>query len=99
MEMPLAQPAGVSEREQTTHTAHVAITVAADFVGQSVQNQHPVLERLEWRHDFLELEVAAHFVGPIGGRDRAVGAEHDDQSLPRPGRAGEAEAWQPQEER
>ena len=69
------------------------------LLDKAVQDQHPVLERLQRRHDFLELEILARFVGPEGGRDRAVRAEHDDQPLARAGRTGEAEARQAHEER
>src|SRR4030095_3855120 len=51
-------------REQTTHPAHVAIAVATHLIGQSAQDQHPVLERFERRQDFLQLEILSLFIGP-----------------------------------
>src|SRR5207249_4011510 len=86
-------------REQTTHAAHVAVAVAAHLVGQPVQDQHPVPERLDRRHDFLQLEITAHLVGPVGRRDRPVRAEHNDEPLSWPRGTGEAEAGQAHEER
>ena len=52
-----------------------------------MHDQHARLVRLQRFHDFLELEIAASFVGPKVRRDGAVGAEDDDQSLAWPNRA------------
>jgi hypothetical protein len=85
--------------EQAAHAAHVVVTVAAHLVAQPFQHQHPVLERLERRHDFLQLKIAALFLRPEGGRNGAVRAEHDDQPLAGPCGRGEPEAGQAQKKR
>src|SRR5207302_3104170 len=43
--------------------------------------------------------IAAYFVGPVGRRDRAVRAEHNDQPLSRTRGTGEAETGQPHQKR
>ena len=85
--------------EQATHAAHVIVAVAAHFIRDAVQNQHAVFERLQRRHNFLELEILAGLLGPIGRRDGAVRGEHDHQPLARPGRTGQAQAGQAHQER
>ena len=77
----------------------MAVAIAAHFVVHAVEDEHAVLERRERRHDFLELEVGAGGIGPIGGGDGAVGAEHEHQPLARARGRGEAEAGQAGDER
>src|SRR6185295_4150736 len=85
--------------EQATHAAHVVITIAADFIGETVKDEHAVLERLQGRQDFLEFEIRADFVWPIGGWNGSIGAEHDDKALSRAHGAGQAEAGKPEQKR
>ena len=67
--------------QQAAHAAHVSVAVAADLVREALEEQQPVLERLERRDDLLERERIAYLVGPELIGQRAVGAEHDDQPL------------------
>jgi len=72
----------------------VAVAIAAHFVAQAVHDEHPVLERLQRRHDFFELKVRAGFVRPKSRGDGAVRAEQDDEPLPGPGGTGQTQARQ-----
>ena len=76
MEMPLAQPAGVSRAaldvageqldagQQTADAAHVVVAVAANLVANAVQDQRAILERLQRLEAFLEGGQLPFLVGP-----------------------------------
>ena len=85
--------------EQAAHAAHVIVTIATNFIGEAVQNEHAILKGLQGRHDLFEIEVTSSFLRPISGRNRAVRAEHDDQALAGANRAGQAKAGQADQER
>ena len=80
--------------EEATHAAHVAVAIAAHFVGETLEGQQAVAVGRERAQDFLQLKVAADLVGPEGGRDGAVGREDDDEPLTWAGGCGEGETRQ-----
>ena len=49
--------------------------------------------------NFLTARLAAGFIGPVGGGEGAVRAEHHDQPLAGPRRRGQSEARQAHEKR
>ena len=69
--------------EQATHTAHVAVAIAAHAVVHALEHEQLIAERLQRLEDRLEGKVGAALVRPIMFRDGAVGAEHHDQPLAR----------------
>ena len=77
--------------EQAAHAAHVAVAIAAHFVGDAVEDEHAVLEGFERLEDRFQLGERSGAVRPEILRQRAVRGEEDDQPLAllRCGRAGE----------
>ena len=105
IEMPLAQPAGVSRAaldvageqldagQQAADAAHVVVAVAADLVADAVQDRAcgPGTARAACRLS-LSVKFAPSSSGQkVVGHD-AVGAEHHDQPLLAAAGVGEAEA-------
>jgi hypothetical protein len=68
--------------EEAAYAAHVTVAVAADAVGEALQQEHALLVVLEGFQDGLELSQFTRLVRPEVRREGAVWREHDDEALP-----------------
>ena len=59
----------------------MAVTIAPNFVADSVQRQQLVFERLERSKAFFESEISPLFVRPERLGDNSIGTENNDQPL------------------
>jgi hypothetical protein len=67
--------------QQTTHAAHVVITVPAHLVANSVQDQRALAQWFERLKALLECKTLPLLIWPKRLWDNTVGAEHDHQPL------------------
>ena len=72
--------------QQAADAAHVAVAVAANFIGDAFEGERFIFKWFERRQDPFQLEVSPGLVGPEVGGNGAVRGEHEDDSLPWAGR-------------
>src|SRR5262249_34702074 len=85
--------------EEAAYAAHVAVAVAANLVGDTLQCERLLAERFERREDFLERLQFALGIRPVRRGDGPVGAEDEDDTLLPLRLIGEAKTRQVEDER